>query len=88
MLQFWNLFNAKAYGTIHSAFHNLRKSKEFLFIALLIIVGQALIIYVGGEMFNVNPITSTDWIVIILFTLPVLLIGEVFRYCKRHQAIN
>ena len=42
MLQFWNLFNARAFLTGKSAF-NLRGCKEFLFIAALIFFGQILI---------------------------------------------
>ena len=88
MLQFWNLFNAKTYGTIDSAFKYLSRSKEFLFIALLIIVGQVLIIHVGGEMFNVTPIKGLDWLHIITTTSIVLLFGEGYRFYKRHSALK
>ena len=88
MLQFWNLFNAKTYGTIDSAFKYLSRSKEFLFIALLIIVGQVLIIHVGGEMFNVTPIKGLDWLHIITTTSIVLLFGEGYRFYKRQSALK
>ena len=44
MLQFWNMFNAKAFMEGRSAFANLKGSKSFLLVALLIIVGQYLIV--------------------------------------------
>ena len=55
----------------------------YSFIALLIFVGQLLIVNVGGAMFNVEPIDLQDWIFIILVTLPVILIGEAVRYIKK-----
>lgn len=84
MLQFWNLFNARGYHSIHSALQ-LKHCNEFVFIALLIVVGQVLIINVGGPMFNVEPIDLRDWIFIITATVPVLLMGEVFRLVKKRK---
>jgi Ca2+-transporting ATPase len=79
MLQFWNMFNAKAFMTGKSAFHNLPGCKGFLLIAAVIFVGQILIVELGGAMFNVCHITLTDWLIIIGLTLPVLIIGELKR---------
>lgn len=89
MMQFWNLFNARAYKSAYSAFH-LKNCKGFIFIALLIIVGQILIISIGGNMFNVEPIKPFDWLIIIIGTLPVIAIGEAIRklkkiYYKKHK---
>ena len=84
MLQFWNLFNARGYHSIHSAL-NLKGCRGFVFIALLIVVGQVLIVNVGGPMFNVEPIELRDWMFIILITLPVLCVGEVFRMVKKKR---
>ena len=55
MLQFWNMFNAKAFMEGRSAFANLKDSKSFLLVALLILIGQYLIVTFGGEMFSVIP---------------------------------
>ena len=82
MIQFWNMFNAKAYRSAYSAFR-LKKCTEFIFIAMLIFVGQILIIHVGGELFNVEPIHLEDWIFIILTTFVVLLTGEAVRLFKK-----
>ena len=83
MLQFWNMFNAKAFASTKSAFANLRDSKIFLWIALLIIAGQYLIVTFGGTMFNVVPLSWKDWGVIIASTSAVLWIGEAIRWFKR-----
>lgn len=79
MLQFWNMFNAKAFMTGKSAFANLKESKSFLWVAFLILVGQYLIVTFGGEMFNVTPLPWTDWAIIISSTSIVLWIGELIR---------
>ena len=78
MLQVWNLFNARAFATGRSALH-LAHCGEFVIILLVIFFGQIAIVSVGGEFFNVVPITFKDWIVIILVTMPVLIIGEAIR---------
>lgn len=83
MLQFWNMFNAKAFMTGKSAFHNLGSCKGFIGIAAVIFIGQILIVELGGAMFNVCHITLKDWLIITAITLPVLIIGEVKRISKK-----
>ena len=83
MLQFWNMFNAKAFMTGKSAFARLSECQGFLFIALVIFVGQILIVEFGGQMFNVTPLHLYDWLIIILLTSLVLVVGEIGRlFCK------
>ena len=81
-LQFWNMFNAKAYATGRSAFH-FKNCGGFLLIALIIIGGQILIVELGGDFMNVCPLKFMDWIIIICCTSIVLWIGEFFRLFKR-----
>lgn len=83
MLQFWNMFNAKAFMTGRSAFKGMSGSGSFIFVALIILVGQYLIVTFGGEMFNVTPLSLHSWIVIIAITSPVLLVGEIIRFFKK-----
>ena len=78
-LQFWNMFNAKAYHSQHSAFHQLAQCKNFLFIAFFIIVGQVVITSFGGDMFRVVPLDITTWLVVIAVTSVVLWVGEISR---------
>jgi Ca2+-transporting ATPase len=82
MLQFWNMFNAKAFSDNKSAFANLRESRTFLGIALLIIAGQYMIVTFGGEMFNVVRLCWKDWGLIIASTSIVLWIGEAIRLVR------
>jgi Ca2+-transporting ATPase len=82
MLQFWNLFNARAYATHRSAVH-LEKCGEFLMIAALIFVGQIFIVTVGGEFFSVTPLKFSDWLIIVLGTSLVLWVGEILRVVSR-----
>lgn len=79
LLQFWNMFNAKAFGTNKSAFAELKDSKGFLLVALLILVGQYLIVTFGGQMFSVVPLSWEDWGWIVGGTSVVLWIGEIIR---------
>ncbi len=79
MLQFWNMFNAKAFMSGKSAFSSLRKCSGFLFTALLILAGQWMIVSFGGEMFNVVALQWIDWLIIIASTSVVLLVGELLR---------
>ena len=84
MLQFWNMFNAKAYMTGTSAFKGLLDSYSFLLVCAVILIGQVLIVTFGGTMFNVEPLTLNSWLVIIASTSVVLWVGEVIRlFSKR-----
>ena len=86
-LQFWNMFNARAFGGKSSAL-NLSHCSEFGFIATAIFVGQLLIITFGGAFFNVKPLTLEDWTVIIAATSFTLWIGEAVRLIKRQHNKN
>lgn len=87
MLQFWNLFNARAYATGGSALI-LWGCKGFLFIALLVFFGQILIVSLGGRMFNVTPLCWKDWVMIIGATSLVLWIGELCRDKKLRKFLG
>ena len=84
MLQFWNMFNAKAFMSGKSAFSTLRKSGGFLAVAAVILAGQWLIVTVGGEMFNVVPLKLVDWGIIIGITSLVLWGGEIIKVLKKY----
>ncbi|MCM1356314.1 MAG: calcium-translocating P-type ATPase, PMCA-type [Staphylococcus sp.] len=84
-LQFWNMFNARAYSTGRSALH-LKGCSGFGLTALIIVVGQILIVSVGGQFFSVQPLKLTDWIIIIGGTSIVLWLGEAVRLLNnRHD---
>ena len=79
MMQFWNMLNAKAFLTGRSAFSQLWQSREFLFVASMIFVGQVLIVQFGGRMFNTVPLSLFHWAVITVCTSLVFRFGEVWR---------
>lgn len=81
-LQFWNMFNARAFETGRSAFH-FKDCEGFVAIAAMILIGQVLIVNVGDELFNVVPLHISDWVIIILSTSSVLWIGELLRWWER-----
>jgi Ca2+-transporting ATPase len=89
MLQFWNLFNAKAFMTNGSAFKGIswKNTKWFILITIIIFAGQVFITETPGvqEMFNVakGGIKRMDWLIIIAATSLVLWIGEVVRWIKK-----
>lgn len=88
-LQFWNMFNARAFETGRSTFH-FKGCQGFVEIAAIILFGQILIVSFGGRFFNVVPLRIDDWIIIISFTSLVLWIGELVRIGlvrkHRHEA--
>lgn len=81
-LQFWNMFNARAFETGKSAL-DLKGCSGFGLTALIIVVGQIIIITFGGQFFSVAPIAITDWIIIIGVTSIVLWIGELWRLIRK-----
>lgn len=83
MLQFWNMFNAKAFLSGGSAFKNLKGSAGFLIVMLIIPIGQFLIVEFGGDVFRTVPLTLRDWGMIIGATSLVLWIGELMRLLKK-----
>lgn len=84
MLQLWNLFNAKSFGSNHSAFHRIYADRGMLLVLLLILVGQWLIVSFGGKMFRTVPLTWQEWGMIIAVTSLVLWIGELWRLLHKH----
>lgn len=81
-LQFWNLFNAKAFATGKSAFH-FKHCGSFLLIVVIIFGGQILIVELGREFFNVEPLKFLDWIIIVGCSSIVLWVGEILRLFSR-----
>jgi Ca2+-transporting ATPase len=79
LLQFWNMFNAKAFATGKSAFNNIGNSIGFVIVAFIILIGQILIVEFGGDVFRTEPLSVKDWAIIIGSTSVVLWIGEIKR---------
>ena len=83
MIQFWNLFNAKALMSHHTAFRHFLKDKGMILVLVLVLVGQWIIVTFGGEMFRTTPLSLHEWLLIIGSTSIVLWVGELWRAFKR-----
>ena len=95
LMQFWNLFNVKYFRTNRSLIGDIvdlvrnpeavkeSYNKYFLLIATVILVGQVIIVTFAGEIFNVEPISFKDWLLIIAITSPVMLIPDIVRFIRR-----
>ena len=83
MIQFWNLFNAKALMSHHTAFRHFLKDKGMILVLVLVLVGQWIIVTFGGEMFRTTPLSLYEWLLIIGSTSVVLWAGELWRTFKR-----
>lgn len=83
MIQFWNLFNAKALMSHHTAFRHFLKDKGMMLVLVLVLVGQWIIVTFGGEMFRTTPLSLHEWLLIICSTSVVLWAGELWRTFKR-----
>ncbi len=94
LLQFWNLFNARYFHTgrtmlqeIGDFFGNRPRFNEyfspaFLWILLVILVGQILIVTFAGTMFNVAPLSWQDWLWLLLLTSPVLVVSDIVGFVR------
>ena len=83
MIQFWNLFNAKALMSHHTAFRHFLKDKGMILVLVLVLVGQWIIVTFGGEMFRTTPLSLHEWLLIIGSTSVVLWAGELWSTFKR-----
>ncbi len=83
MIQFWNLFNAKALMSHHTAFRHFLKNRGMMLVLVLVLVGQWIIVTFGGEMFRTTPLSLHEWLLIIGSTSVVLWAGELWRAFKR-----
>ena len=83
MIQFWNLFNAKALMSHHTAFRHFLKDRGMMLVLVLVLIGQWIIVTFGGEMFRTTPLSLHEWLLIIGSTSVVLWTGELWRAFKR-----
>ena len=83
MLQWWNLFNAKALGTSRSALSGLTSDRGLVSVLAVILAGQWVIVTFGGDMFRTVPLPAATWLLIVAATSPVLIAGELWRLGRR-----
>jgi len=85
MLQFWNLLNARTLGSNQSAFQDLKHCRGLLLVMFLILVGQILIVQLGGAVFRTEPMSIGTWGVVIAISSFTLWIGELVRFIQRKR---
>ena len=95
VMQFWNMFNAKYFHSNRSLLLDLvdlvrrpavvkeSYSLYFVLIALVILLGQVLIVNFAGDLFGVAPLPLSDWAWILLLTSPILFIPDIVRLVRR-----
>ena len=88
MLQFWNLFNARVFGTSDSAFKGISKSYGMELVLFAILGGQFIIVQFGGAVFRTEPLDFITWATIIASTSLVLWVGEGIRLVRRRHVRN
>lgn len=98
IIQFWNLFNARFFRTGRSLIGDIvslvfnpsegRKAvgRGFLIIAVVILLGQFMIVNYCGPVFEVEPLSIQDWGLILAMTSPILIVPDIVRGVK--QAIS
>ena len=77
--QVWNQINCRSLSPRESGFQRLFANPQFLAIASLTVVGQVLIVSLGGKVFQVEPLGAVDWLVIATATASVLVFAEIAR---------
>ena len=96
IMQFWNLFNARYLKTNRSLLIDIKDiltgrmkpsqcfSSGFVLIAAVIVIGQYLIVNLASDFFDVAPLPGKDWLTILIFTLPVLVVPDLVRTIRVH----
>ena len=85
MLQFWNLFNVRRFGSSRSVFDKPFDNAYFWAIAAIIFVGQFVITQFGGVVFSTYPLTMEQWGWMTAGSVLVLVLGEVVRLILRRK---
>lgn len=98
LLQFWNIFNARYFRTDRSLIEDVvdvvrhpstfskHYSVGFVGIVFAILIGQILITNVFGEMFGVEALSGDDWMLLLLVSCPVLVVGDLYRFIRNRLA--
>lgn len=79
LFQVWNEVNCRSLTPERSGLVGVLRNPVFLGIVGLIVLGQILIVTLGGEVFEVAPLSSIAWLSVIAFTASVLVFAEIVR---------
>ena len=84
-LQFWNMLNARAFATGKNFFNNMKGSRVFWAVLMVIFIGQILIVQCCYQLFDCAPLSFTDWLIVIFGTSPVLLLSLFVKKVKTRR---
>ncbi|KAI8916238.1 hypothetical protein EDD86DRAFT_222146 [Gorgonomyces haynaldii] len=77
--QLFNEFNSRSISDDVNIFKGLDKNRIFQAIILITVVLQIVIMFVGGEVFHVTPLSGSGWAVSVCTGLGSLIVGYVVR---------
>ena len=77
-INWWNMFNARVIGKNKSIFSGLFNNSKFIGILIFILAVTILIVQVGGEVFQTQPLDTQTWLWIILLTSPIAWVRELY----------
>lgn len=83
MLQFWNIFNCRTLRHDESPLAMLIRNKMFLAIVATIVIGQIIMVQVGGligNIFRTMPLQPIFWLKIVGITATVVPVAWLARY--------
>ncbi|MCJ1452713.1 plasma membrane calcium [Mycoblastus sanguinarius] len=72
-MQIFNEFNNRRLDNKFNIFEGVHRNAFFIVINIIMVAGQILIIFVGGQAFQIKRINGTQWAISILCALPCLL---------------
>ncbi len=86
--QVWNQINCRSLTPAESGFAGIFRNGTFLLILAVIVVVQILITTLPGlaDIFKIERLHWTDWLLIVLFTSSVLIFAEIARQIRRQPS--
>ena len=73
----------RSYATGKWAFNNMEDSKVFWAVATVIFLGQIVLVQFCSPLFDCEPLDLFTWVMIILCTSPVFIVGQLVAWLKR-----
>lgn len=77
-INWWNMFNARVIGKNKSVLAGITKNNKFLGTMLFIILMTIIMVQMGGAVFGTEPLSNRTWFYILLFTLPIVIVRELW----------
>ena len=85
LLQFWNLFATKCWGVKDKILSHLWDNRPFLLICGIILLGQFLLVTLGGRVFRTVPLSLSQWLFVLGLSLVILPVHLILGWCRRPQ---